>query len=78
VGLVSPGTLYFERWNQMDFAVKRPIKVGKYSFTPSFELYNVLNSNVVVNALQTYGATYLRPTGILAGRLMRMGVQFKF
>jgi hypothetical protein len=78
VGLVSPGTLYFERWNQMDFAVKRPIKAGKYSFTPSFELYNVLNSNVVVNALQTYGATYLRPTGILAGRLMRMGVQFKF
>jgi hypothetical protein len=78
IGLVGPGELYFERWNQLDFTVKRLITVGRYSFTPSFELYNTLNSNVVVNALQTYGTTYLRPTSTLPGRLMRLGVQFKF
>lgn len=78
IGLISPGELYFERWNQMDFSIKRLVKAGRYSFTPSFELYNVLNSNVVVNAAQAYGANFLRPTGILAGRLMRIGVQFKF
>ena len=76
--LVAPGTLYFDCWNQLDFSVKRLIKFGKYTITPSFELYNALNSNVVVNALQTYGPTYLRPTSTLAGRLMRLGAQFKF
>jgi len=78
VALVAPGTLYFDRWNQLDISVKRQIKFGKYSITPSFELYNVLNSSVVVNALQIYGATYLRPTSTLPGRLMRLGGQFKF
>jgi outer membrane receptor protein involved in Fe transport len=79
VALVAPGTLYFDRWNQLDFSVKRPITFGKkYTLTPSFELYNVTNSSVVVNALQTYGATFLRPTSTLPGRLMRLGAQFKF
>jgi hypothetical protein len=78
VGLVAPGTRYFDRWNQLDFSIKRAIAVGKYTVTPSFELYNALNSSVVVNALQTYGATYLRPTSTLPGRLMRLGVQLKF
>ena len=76
--LVSPGTLYFDRWNQLDISVKRPVRFGKYTLTPSFELYNLLNSSVVVNALQTYGTTYLRPTSILPGRLMRLGAQFRF
>ena len=78
IGLIAPGQLYFDRWNQLDVSLKRTIRFGKYSITPSFELYNALNSNVVVNALQAYGATYLRPTGILAGRLMRLGAQVKF
>ncbi len=78
VGLVAPGTLYFDRWNQLDFSVKRPFTFGKYTFTPSFELYNSLNSSVVVNALQTYGTTYLRPTSTLPGRLVRLGGQFRF
>ena len=78
VALVAPGTLYFERWNQLDVSPKRQIKFGRYSVTPSFELYNALNSSVVVNALQIYGATYLRPLGTLPGRLMRLGAQFKF
>jgi len=78
VGLVAPGTLYFDRWNQLDFSIKRPLTFGKYTLTPSFELYNALNSSVVVNASQTYGATYLRPTSTLPGRLVRLGGQFKF
>jgi hypothetical protein len=78
VALVAPGTLYFDRWNQLDISVKRQIKFGRYSVTPSFELYNALNSSVVVNALQIYGATYLRPTSTLPGRLMRLGGQFRF
>jgi hypothetical protein len=78
IGLIAPGQLYFDRWNQLDVSLKRTIRFGKYSITPSFELYNALNSNVVVNALQSYGATWLRPTGILAGRLMRIGGQFRF
>jgi outer membrane receptor protein involved in Fe transport len=76
--LVAPGTLYFDRWNQLDLSVKRTVRFGKYALTPSFELYNVLNSSVIVNALQTYGPTYLRPTSTLPGRLMRLGAQFRF
>ncbi len=78
VALVAPGSLYFDRWNQLDISVKRQIKFGRYAVTPSFELYNTLNSSVVVNALQIYGPTYLRPLGTLPGRLMRLGAQFKF
>jgi outer membrane receptor protein involved in Fe transport len=76
--LVAPGTLYYDRWNQLDFSVKRVVKFGRYSLTPSFEMYNALNSSVVVNALQTYGATYLRPLSTLPGRLVRLGAQFRF
>lgn len=78
VAVVAPGTVYFDRWNQLDFSIKRPITFGKYTLTPSFELFNALNSSVVVNALQLYGPTYLRPTATLPGRLIRLGGQFRF
>ena len=59
-------------------APRRLSRAGSSRVTPSFELYNTLNSSVVVNALQAYGPTFLRPVSTLPARLMRLGAQFKF
>jgi hypothetical protein len=42
------------------------------------ELYNLLNSSVVLNETQTFGPALGRPLLTLQGRMMRLGAQLKF
>jgi hypothetical protein len=78
VQLVPPGSKYLERWNQLDLNVKRMFRVGRYEMRPSFDIYNVLNSSVVLTELQQFGPTLGQPTSILQGRFMKLGLMFKF
>ena len=78
VPLVPPGTKFLERWNQLDLNFKRVMRVGRYEIRPSVDLYNVLNSSVVLAELQQFGPTLGQPTSILQGRFMKLGMMFKF
>jgi outer membrane receptor protein involved in Fe transport len=45
---------------------------------PQVDAYNVTNSNPVLNQNNTYGASWLRPTAVLPGRIFKFGVQAEF
>jgi hypothetical protein len=78
VGLIPPGSEYLDRWNQLDVEVKKTFRVGAVLFEPAVEVYNALNSNVVLTQNQSYGSTLGQPQRVLQGRLVRLSTQVKF
>jgi hypothetical protein len=76
--LIAPGTKYLERWNQLDVTLKWKTNVGRFELLPSFEVYNLLNSNVVLNENQNFGSALGRPSQILQGRFIKLGALMRF
>lgn len=76
--LLAPGTRYLKRWNQLDITVKRAIKVGRFEVLPTIEVFNVFNSSVVLNQIQTFGPTLGFPTQTIQGRFVKLSGMFKF
>jgi hypothetical protein len=73
VPLIPAGTKFLERWNQLDIAIKKSVRVGQFDLKPQVEIFNLLNSSVVLTEIQTYGPSLGRPTATLQGRLIRLG-----
>jgi hypothetical protein len=80
LGLVAPGTEFTPRINQVDFAASKTFKVDTVSFTPKLDLFNALNSDdyTSVTSSQFNAATYLQPSVVLQGRIIRVGVDVKW
>jgi hypothetical protein len=80
IPLVAPGTEFTPRTNQVDFGVSKNFKVSNISVTPKLDLFNALNSDdyTAVASTQYGAATYLQPSVILQGRLVRIGVDVKW
>jgi hypothetical protein len=51
---------------------------GNQSIEGSFDLYNTLNANTVTDQNNRHGGTYLQPTEIIAPRIFRLGVKYRF
>jgi hypothetical protein len=77
VNLVTPGTLYGERLNQLDLRFTKDLKFARRSFRANFDIYNALNGNDVRTINANY-ASWLVPTGILDPRLFKISAQFDF
>ena len=56
VPLIAPGTSYPPRWNQLDVNIKRRFRVGHYEIEPGVDVFNLLNSSVVLTQQQAFGA----------------------
>jgi hypothetical protein len=81
VNIVTPGTLYGERMNQIDLRVSKSIKFGQRRLEGMFDLYNALNQNAILQVNNTYGtsgASWMVPLRILPARLIKFGVQVDF
>ena len=52
--------------------------MGRASFEPGVDVYNVFNSNVVLTENQQFGSSLGKPMRILQGRLMRLTAQINF
>jgi len=78
IPLVSPGRLYGERRNQVDMRVARNFRFGGRKLQLLWDLYNITNTNAVVNQNNNYGGRWQEPTNILIGRFMKIGAQFNF
>jgi hypothetical protein len=78
--LEAPGTRYAPRLNQLDLAVGQNFTVGRFRFNPKIDFFNALNSDdyTAVQSMQFGAAAYLRPSVILQGRIIRMGVDVKW
>ena len=80
VPLVAPETEYTPRINQFDFSMSKSIEFGATRVTPKLDIFNALNSDDYTSVVTTqYGAaTYLRPSTVLQGRVIRFGVDVRW
>jgi hypothetical protein len=79
VPLIVPGTDYLPRRNQTDLRFSRPIKLSsRIRFAPNLDIYNLFNANTVIAYNTQYGPQWLKPTNVLAGRLVEFGGRIDF
>ena len=58
--------------------MKRRFRVRRVEMLPAVEVYNLTNSSVVLNEVQTFGPSLGQPLLTLQGRMMRLGVQLGY
>jgi hypothetical protein len=86
VGIIPPHTLYADRRNQVDLRFARGFKFGERRVEGIIDLFNAFNANTVTAVNNTYGTTtgatpgltWQIPMGIMAPRLVKLGVQMYF
>jgi hypothetical protein len=78
VGLVAPGELYTERYNQLDLRVGKILRFGRTRTTVNLDLYNVFNGNNVLTMNNTFGPAWQRPNSIMLARFAKVSAQFDF
>jgi carboxypeptidase family protein len=78
IPIIAPGTSYLPRWNQLDVHFTREIRAGRIAVRPTVEVFNLLNTSVVLTQNQIFGSTLGRPTSTLQGRLMKLSAMIKF
>jgi hypothetical protein len=74
----DPGSRYLDRWNQLDFSLKRSFHVQRVHVDASLDMFNALNSSVVLTQNQNFGSSLGAPTSILQPRLFRISSTLKF
>jgi carboxypeptidase family protein len=76
--LSKPGSLYYPRYNQLDFNVKKNFRVGRKTFSGQVDLFNALNQNAIFARNSAIGASLGQVQTILQGRIMRLAFQMRF
>jgi hypothetical protein len=76
---VAPGTVFGDRLNQVDMRLSKSFQLpGSRRVQALVDLYNMLNANPVLAQNNNFGPLWQRPTQILQGRLLKLGVQIDF
>jgi hypothetical protein len=80
VPLVAPNTEYLPRLLQVDFSFAKTFSVGQIRVNPKLDIFNAFNSDdyTGVSSTQFGAATYMRPSTILQGRIVRIGADLKW
>ena len=80
VQLIDGDALYSERINQLDIKVSKTVRVGRVSVLPTFEMFNVNNSDAIISyvSTNTLSASYLRPNSIMQPRMIGVGAMVKW
>jgi hypothetical protein len=78
VELIEPGTLFGARLHQLDARVTKTFKVRRVSLQGQVDVYNVFNASTVLAQNSQFGPAWLTPTGVLLGRMVKLGFQLSF
>lgn len=78
IDVLPSGEVRLENNNLLDMRVAKLVKIGRTQVEAIADIYNVLNSNATTGEVTTIGSSLGRPSAILDGRLLRLGVQMKF
>jgi hypothetical protein len=80
VPLVAPGTEFLPRFNQLDLSFAKSFQVGWVRVQGQVDIFNSLNASTVMGYRSTNFATtsYLQPSTILQGRMIRLGTQLRW
>jgi hypothetical protein len=77
LNLVTPGSMYGERLNEVDLRFGKTFRLGGKTVRGNLDIYNALNGNAVRSVNTSYAA-WLVPTAILDPRLFKISAQFDF
>jgi hypothetical protein len=78
VPLLKPGTKYLDRWNQVDVRLAKKFQVRQVKLQGQLDIFNILNSSSILTAVEANGPSLDRPSSILQGRLLAVGMQLSF
>jgi hypothetical protein len=79
INLIAPNTQFLPRWHQLDWGFKRVLRFSNgREIQGQMDIFNGLNSNVVLATTPTFGNTLGQPLSILRPRLFRLAAQIKF
>ncbi len=77
--LNQPGSLFLERWNQVDINIRKNFRYGNNKVhTFQFDIFNVFNNNSIRSTTDTVGTSLGQVTAIMPGRFPRVAYQFKW
>jgi len=64
-----------ERIVQLDFKVSRTFRFGRFQVLPTFEVFNLNNSDAIISYITTnvLSTSYLQPNSIMQGRMYGLG-----
>ena len=73
--LEAENAVLVERITQLDFKVSRTFRFNRLSVIPTFEVFNVNNSDAIISYVTTnaLSASFLAPNSIMQGRLYGLG-----
>jgi hypothetical protein len=80
VNLITPGTMYGDRVNELDLRIAKVLRFGRTKTLLGVDLYNALNSSAVLSYNQSFiaGGSWLIPTSVLSARFAKISAQFDF
>ena len=64
--------------NMVDVSIKKVVRSGRFAIEPSMDVFNLLNAAPIQLRVAQLGPAYQRPSKILAGRLVRFGMNLTF
>jgi len=76
--LNPPGSIFYDRWNQLDLNVKKNFRLNNKVLTFQVDIFNVLNANAIRAANNNVGASLGNATTIMLGRFPRLALNYKF
>ena len=82
--IIEPGQVYGDRLNQIDIRIAKVLKFGRARTTVGFDVYNLLNTDVVTGQDNTYTpvpggtAIWQVPNLILQARFFKFSAQIDF
>jgi len=85
VNLITPGTLYGDRVNELDLRFAKNIRISRVRTNVGIDIYNVFNRAAVltynqafVPATATSAGSWLVPTSVLQARFVKVSAQIDF
>ena len=76
--LNPPGSIFYDRWNQLDINVKKNFRHNNKVLTFQVDIFNVLNANAIRAANNNVGGSLGNATTIMLGRFPRLAMNYKF
>jgi hypothetical protein len=80
INLLTPGAMYGDRINQLDFRIAKILKFGRTRTMLGVDLYNALNSSAILtyNSAFAAGGAWNTPVTVLTARLAKVSAEITF
>ena len=80
VNLIEPGSLYGDRFQEIDVRVAKRLRLGRWRSLLAVDVYNVLNASAVLayNSAFVPQGTWLQPMMIQTPRFVRFAAEIEF